>query len=313
MSTPHLYFYDSARLIASVKRKASIPDSQNYISDDEILDFANEELSMNLIPLIMSKHEDYFLIREVVTLVADQTEYAIPYRSLGSKVREVAYMDSSGNLYEMFRKSIDDITNGYSSNSRHFHIENENIKIHCNNSSIPTGSIVFFYDLRPNSLVLSERIGTITSIDSTTGLIGFTSFPTHFAENMLIDFIKTKSPHKILDFDVTVTAVDSANKTITVDPDNIPSTLTINDRVGLAGESDLINIPSELHSMLAQACASRFLESIGDLGNLKAANVKLSEMKDNTSSLITNRVTGSPMKAKPRNGLLRRSRGFRRI
>ena len=75
------YWFSSDDLIESVKRRISAPDSQSFITDDEILDFANEEMEITLIGMITKRHEDYFLTREDIALVSGQKKYDIPYQS----------------------------------------------------------------------------------------------------------------------------------------------------------------------------------------------------------------------------------------
>jgi len=307
------YFYKSQDLIDSVKRRASIPDNQSMITDNEILEFANEEMELNVVPLIVSQHEDYFLSREDLPTSPTLKEYAIPYRAIGSKLREVAFSTDGESLTEMVRISIDDVTNSYitrSGTSSRFYIQGENIVLF-SSSDVDTGYIVCFFNLRPNSLVLEERVATISDIDRTTGLITVDSVPSNFPSTSEFDFVKTKSPHKLLTYDLTATTVDSGSSTLTFDTDDIPTQLAVGDKISIAGETDLVNCPSELHVMLAQMTAARVLESIGDLENLQAANNKIQKMENNASTLLSNRVDGSPIKAVVRNGFLRGRKGRR--
>jgi len=300
-------FFNSQDLIDSVKRRASIPDSQSMITDNEILEFANEEMSLNVVPLIVRQHEDYFLSREDLPTSPTLKEYAIPYRAIGSKLREVAFSTDGESLTEMTRISIDDVTNSYTSSynsGNRFYLQGENIVLYTTDD-VDTGYIVCFFNLRPNSLVLEERVATITAIDRTTGLITVDSVPTNFTSTDEFDFVKKRSPHKIVNYDLTATTVDSGSSSLTFDTDDIPSQLAVGDRVALAGETDLINCPAELHVMLAEMTAARVLESIGDLENLQAANTKIQKMENNASTLLSNRVDGSPIKAYNRNGFLR--------
>jgi len=312
------YHMTSESLISSVKRRASIPDAQSLITDNEILEFANEEMALNLIPLIYSKHQDYYLVREVVQLVSGQTRYEIPYRAIGNKLREVAYQDSSGNLSEMFRISSDEVAstgtygdNG-STNLGRFYIEGEEIVLHRDESTFNgTGSIVIFYNLRPNVLVESDTTATLlaTPIDNgdLTTTLQLSAIPDNFTLGSEIDFIGKRSPHKIITFDNIITAVDANLKTITLATANIPSKLAIGDSICSAGETNLVNSPSDLHVLLAQMTAARVLESIGDNAGLKAADKKIQKMEQNADLLLANRVTGSPVKAINRNGGLRSS------
>jgi len=275
----------SETLIASIKRRANIPDSQAMISDEEILDFAKEEMLLNLVPLVVSKHEDYYLTAEDTTIQTNVFKYPIPYRALGSSLRELAFLDSSGAYLPLYRKSIDDITEdsrrGTTSNNCRFYIMNENIVLDTNS---PAGheTLTFFFNMRPNALVMSDRISVITGIDRTSGIITVSSVPEVFEAGVKLDFIKLNSPHRILGYDIIPTLIDTANSQITFNTTEIPDELTIGDHIGLQSETNLVNAPSELHVMLAQMVAARVLESIGDLQNLQAANDKLTKMETST-------------------------------
>lgn len=308
------HILDSDSLIASVKRRASIPDAQSMITNNEILEFANEEMALNLVPLIYSKHQDYYLVRETIPLVSGQIRYEIPYRAIGNKLREVAYQGTGSELREMHRMTIDDLTSqGYSADSSNspsrFYIEGEEIVLNTQESSFTaTGSLVVFYSLRPNVLVESANIATITGIDTATGVITFSGTPpTTFEANTEIDFIAKKSPNKIIKFDINVISVDAAAFNITVAASDIPSKLSVGDIAAIAGETNLVNSPTDLHPLLAQMVAARVLESLGDSAGLGAADKKLKKMEKNADLLLANRVTGSPVKAINRNGGLRSS------
>ena len=306
------YYMLSADLVASVKRRASVPEAQSMVTDNEILEYANEEMLLNFIPLVLSQHEDYYLIREEVAITAGDVRYQIPYRAIGSKLREVAYKDTNGNLLAMYRRSVDDITEKYrhttSTYPGNFHIEGEEVVLDINDDHNLPGTLVFFYSLRPNSLVDSSRVGVITSIDRVTGIIVFESLPDNIEATSQIDFIKTKAPHRVMGFDKSVVSVTAATNFMEVSPDDIPADLVVGDRVALAGETDILNAPSDLHVMLAQMTASRVLESIGDTEGLQAADKKLGKMENNAATIIANRVDGSPIKAKARNGTIRRGK-----
>lgn len=309
------YYFNSQDLINSVKRRANIPDSQAMITDEEILDFANEEMLLNLIPLIVSKHEDYFLIEEEVSTQSGQNAYPIPYRALGTKLRELAYKEADAYV-PLHRVSIDTITDTYSRttgySSHRFYIMGENVVLNSPFQDVQYSTLAFFYDLRPNMLVLPERVSVITSIDRVTGQITVDKIPENITSGLKLDFIKLNAPHRILDYDKTPTSVDIANTIITFNPSDIPHEVAVGDHICLANETDLVNAPSELHVMLAQMVAARVLESIGDSQGLQNVNDKLAKMEKNADYLITNRVTGSPIKCTSRKNLLRSRRYGRR-
>lgn len=233
-------------------------------------------------------------------LEASKSNYAIPYRAIGSKFRDVAYQDESGNLSPMTRiqpeERIDFQSAGSTNSAKVYYIRGNDIVLVPDIGSSPTGSLVFIYYLRPNDLVEEDRVGVITAINTSTGVITMSSFPEQFAVGVNVDFLQVKSGHKTKAFDIPITAISENNLTITVAAANIPSDLVVGDHVASAGECMVPQIPSDLHSVLAQRVAARCLEALGDTQGLTNANTKLQEMEQKTGNLIDNRSEGQPQK-----------------
>lgn len=302
---------DTDELIASVKSRISIPDNQSRMTDARILEFANEEFVMKLMPLIVGKHEDYYQTRLDLE-ITDNTKktYPIPYRAYGSKLRQLGYYNGSDPLdyYEIDRTSIDDRHNCYDSNSGSalkFYFQNENIILNTT-SSISMDYLVFVFNMKPNKLVSTDRVANVTGIDASSGIVTVSSLPENFTSSSQIDFIKASAPSKILDYDIDIVDLNQNAKYFQFAPEDIPTQLAIGDRIGLKGESDLIYAPSELHPLLAQYTAARILQSIGDRENLQDAKNDIAVMESNTGNIIDNRNTGSAIRANTRKRFRRR-------
>ena len=292
-----------------------LPQTQATFKEDDFLAFANEEMDMGIVPHILSYHEDYLLHEAYIPMSPSISDYAIPYRATGNKVREISYVDTSGNVFEMTRVTVEDLPyyqNGSSGTNgngiRAFYIEGDEIIILPTGRHGLTGQLKISYYLRPNSIVSESRISTITAIDRTTGVITVNNVPSNLITASEMDFLPTKSPHKRLAIDITPTAVDVTGKTYTFDVDSIPTNLVVGDQLALSEECMIPNIPDDLHSMLAQRVACRCLESLGDQQGLQAANMKLAEMEIKTGQIIDDRVEGSALKVVNRHGFLRSSR-----
>jgi hypothetical protein len=302
-------YYTSDELIKSVKRRAMIPANQSTFQDEDFLAFANEEMSIGLVPTILQLHEDYLMFEERIPMAQGTVRYQIPYRAIGNKLRDVAYRDRNGNVYEMTRITKDDLPyyNGPVSTSRvyAFYIENNEICLVPENITIAGGFLQVTYYMRPNSLVLLSNVGVITNINRTTGEVSLDKIPSNFSTTKLFDMVQINSPHKTLDYDLTATAINPVTKSITFTTTDIPTNLQVGDHICLATESAVPQVPSDLHVVLAHRVAARCLESMGDLENLQAANQKLAEMEAKTPNLIDNRVESAPLKVVNRHSLLR--------
>lgn len=303
------FYYTSDELIKSIKTRAAIPTSQNRFTNEDFLRFANEEMSLGIVPSILRNHEDYFLISEDIDILSTKTKYQIPYRSIGNKVREIALVDSNGSIFEMTRIGVGDLP-FYNTSTRiyAYYIANNEINLvpdNSSNTSLGGMKLRVSYYIRPNSLVLLKDVAIISSIDRTTGIIQLSQMPEKFNTSYTYDFIQKKSPHKCVEIEVSPTSVNTALKTITFDINDIPDELEIGDHVALATESAIPQIPSDMHMILAHRVAARVLDAQGDTEGLQNANKKLAELEEQTNTLIDNRVEDSPKKVVNRHSILR--------
>lgn len=168
-------FLTSATLIETVKREAMIPTSTSTFTNADFLAMANQEMRVGLVPSIMQHHQEYYVRDSVaIPLVANQSNYAIPYRAIGGKFRGVFYQDSNNNLHSMTRVFPENRSDYLQSNQvQAFFIQGNDIVLLPDVGSAPVGNIVFSYYMRPNELVAASRVATIQSIavTSTTGNI----------------------------------------------------------------------------------------------------------------------------------------------
>lgn len=309
-------YMDSDDLIAAVKRKIMAPINQATFTDDDILAFADEEMSLGLVPSILQLHEDYLMYTEKIPLEANVTKYDIPYRAIGNKLREVQFTDSSQTIYPSTRIGVGDL-NYFNTQtvqqSYAFYVENNQIcLVPLNFSPAADTYIILTYYMRPNVLVPVANVATVNSIDRVTGIVQLSNMPTLFASGQLYDLIKVQSPNKTLDYDILPISVNTTSQTMTFNLADIPDALAPGDNIALAEECAIPQVPSDLHIVLAHRTSARLLEAMGDTEGLQNSNAKLAEYEAKTMTLIDNRVEDAPKKAVQRNGTLRSGMGWNR-
>lgn len=81
--------YTTTDLLASIKRRAQLPDANGALSDADILAIATMAMRTQIQPLIRSVREDYGVITQRQGLVDGQQQYRIPSRAEGGSVRDV--------------------------------------------------------------------------------------------------------------------------------------------------------------------------------------------------------------------------------
>lgn len=428
MSSPFTPWYTSNSLISAVQRKISMPIYQSTLTNQDILDFASEELLISQVPSIMLYHEEYFVWQTDVPLIPYQTKYEIPDRAIGMRLRDLFFRDMGNNLYEMTRVAPDDQAffqrNSASSMTlQKYFLQGNYIVLTDYNTSGQPGTLVFQYFLRPNRLVPDDRaayiqdfvqtvtidnsqifpgdtitvvttnsapfpwqpnmpstaptntpIATITTIftavasspgplqflidvssvatannlaaainasgianasngspqtatvvidydvisttftpsnlngtqiPTTQGIRFTTPVPTNIANGDLVDFLQTAAGHMMRGFDIEIPPNGVSGNIITFPFGAVPTTLIPGDYVALAGEAIIPQIPSDLHTGLAERTSARILSAIGDTQGLAAVNQKISEIENRQGTLLDQRVEGSLKKVIARHSLLK--------
>lgn len=295
------------KLIASIRRRAMIPNDTQAFTDDDIVEIMNEELDEQVISDVMVTNEEHIVYREEVDTENDKVSYKIPYRAVGNKLRDVAYLDSESAHYELSRISLEELSDyrrNYTSYNRDvFWVQGDSINL-LDTRVIDYDKLVFYYYLRPSVLVKEEEVGKINNIDRVNGIVTLESFPSSYNNVPVMDFVGHKSPNTIKKFDIQPKSVGASTRTVNFNVADIPEDLEVGDYLCKAGESPVPNIPTEFHPILAQATAIHILESMGDTEGLSNAIRKLEKMKKAIIQITNDRVEGAPQKINPRHSTL---------
>jgi hypothetical protein len=304
------------KLIDAVKLRAFIPENQNTFREQDFLTLINEEILMGMVPMILRQHEDYLLVSEVVPLQDAVSEYPIPSRAVGNKLRDLTYQDAQGNVHKMTRIEIQDLAYyqgpySTSNNVYAFYLTNNKVVLAPGINGAVTGSLVMSFFMRPNAMVAESRTAIVTNINSSTGEVTVDDIPVNnvnqyiFSTSTPLDMIEASGPHITLNYDVIPTSINTTTNVITFVPSEIPSELQVGDYINLAGECIVPQIPTDLHMQLAARVALRCSESMGDLQAVQVAQERLTELSFNAGSIIDNRVESSFKKIVNRNTTIR--------
>lgn len=296
----------SSDILTSVKRRAMIPSDNSTFSSTDLLEILNEELQLGLLSTIMKVHEEFYVHPYNQTLTDGTTSYTIPARAIGNKLRNAQLKDSSNNLIQLARIQPEEVGK-YAYSNGTFYLQNDELVF----VEEPTGSttLVMNIFLRPNQIVATSRGAIISAIDTTTGVVSFTTtLPSHFAADLTYDFVSKTAPCKIRAFDKTASAIDLINFTLTFTASDLPTGLVVGDYVTISEETIVPQMPVEMVPILAQRAACHCLEAMGDMEALAAASKKLEQMENNITTLIDNRSEGNPQKIVQPNSFLRRKR-----
>lgn len=306
-------YFTSNTLIKDVKRRGMLPASTSAtFTDEDFLAFANEEMDVGIIPYVSSFHEDYFITSEKIPLVSTTTRYEIPHRAMGNKLREVRYVDTAGNIYEMSMVAIEDEGyfqfSSYLGNLSKFTVVGNEIVLPLGNSSV-AGYLEMMYLARPNTIVTEDRVARVTNI--TGNVITIDNFPSCFAGITKFDITSILNPHKLVAVEI-VPIVLASPSSLTMTFTSLPSNIRVGDIVAIPEETIIPQVMEEMHSMLSQRVIIRCLEALGDTQGLTNAMAKLTEMEAKMSSIIDCRVEGASKKVNNLHSHLRNARRWYR-
>lgn len=303
----------ASKLIRSVRNRALIPTDTSVFTDEDILDILNEEVTQGLLATIMSLNEEHMVDHIDIPVSGDDDlskGIKIPERAVGNKLRDVAYV-REGNVYELSRISLEEISDfrndfdRYNYNLDLFYVEGDRIKFISN--KVAADCIRVYFYMMPNDIVDEEDCAQIFSIvDNGNGTTTFNmnSIPNEYSNLPEMDFVGNKVPNKVLKFDITPLSVNRTQKTITFNTEDIDDTISVGDYICQQYTSPFLNMPTEMHSLLAQRASIYILEALGDTEGLRNAMTRLQGMETSIQTILEDRVEGAPQKINPRHSPL---------
>lgn len=280
-------------LINSVKLKGSFPTSNDLFSSADYLNILNDELLIQIVPLLNKLNEEYFLTYKDYSIVADQDKYRIPTRAVGSSLRDVQLIDSNGSVRSLIRLFEED-KRSLTSGPQGYYVKGNQIILSPKPITTDGSILRLVYFRRPSKFVLTSACAQILSIDTATNTVVVSSLPSTITMTTPVDFVQAESPYDILEMDFVATAISGTTITF---GSTLPDDLAVNDYITLAGQSCVTMIPDDLIPILVQAALCSCLTSKKDT-QAKIELEKLEQMKSVMSTMLSPRVKSDDLKIK---------------
>lgn len=291
----------TSRLLDGIKRRISNPANQVLLLDDDYLALANDVMRAYIVPLLLSVRQDYFVILEETTLVANQEKYDIPYRAIGRGLRDLRMRDAGGSVRDLNLVTLEDayiFPLGVTPHS--FYFQGDKVVL----VPMPTASgltLQMWYNLAPSKLVQETEAGLVTTIAGDTVTVA--SVPSSFTSGVVIDFVQAKSGNSVLDMDIAIAGVSGTQ--ISFASGDVPTSLVVGDYIALANTTPVVPMPNEVYPYLETQTCIRALQALGDLESMKALQEQASEEVKLLKMLLEPRIIGENTKIVNRRSLLR--------
>jgi len=303
--------YATEQLIENIKRRCSVPTSQLTYTNEDFVALANDELQGEVVPLIMSTREEYFVEEYDVAAPADGV-IEIPSTAVGAKLRSVCLKQPGSPLVLINLPRIDlDVIAGvgfYNFNTlAGFFVQKNNIILYPN-TSVPQNTTIRLYFYR-RTLVLTddENYGQVVSVDENTNTVVLSFVPYDWEAGTEVNAVSSVPNFETTSSLATIQSVSSPSIIL----DSVEG-LEVGDYIAPYGYSAIPQVPVEAHAYLAQLTAVKCLEGLGDRDGMQAAQAKADKLKDNLLVMISQRVDGSVKKIMQPDGGFRLQNGIRR-
>lgn len=274
---------NSTELINALKIKGSFPTSDDLFSNDDFLVLFNMQMKVAILPIMLKLNEEYFLQYKDFT-ISQGAKYRIPSRAIGTNIRDLKKVDSSGNYTDINRLFEEDRSSGKSG----FYMNRNSVEL---TNDFISDTLRMTYFARPNKLVLTTSCAQITSIDTVLNTVVVSSAPATMSTGVLVDFIQNNNPFDLLSFDQSLVSVSGT----TLEVAALPSGLEVGDWVCIANESPVPLVPEELHPVLVQSALVTTLSSKKDKA-LEYENKKLTEQIEAVLTMLDPRVQNNSTK-----------------
>jgi len=321
-------------LLAKIKRLGGLPESQERLSDDVILDFANEELSNSVYPLLLSINEEYALVKEIIPLRTNTNQsiyptltIPIPSRAYGRTLRELKYIDESSNLINIpyLAMNDEDILQDRDRNTLGFYFMSDAVQLLGGIENLGS-SLLAHYIVEPDKLInlpnqfsnvtnMSLSMGT-TIIDATVSVEMDLYCPV--GGRRLFDIMR-RSSGALLAVNIPMIRTTNSEYTTTVLEQIDINAMEAFQTAGFSGliapsfydpeliivpsgQSPFTHIPRELDDVLVWHVISRIMFSLGDSETFNFAERQKEMYAKNAVKVLGNRIQGEAQKITNRRG-----------
>ena len=278
-----------------------VPTNQNSYTTARLLRLTNSTLVSRCLPLVDMVREGFYSYD--FDSAISTSPVRIPSRAVGCKLEDAAFLSGTErcDAVRYYEEDLHDYTTNRQGKPGFYIKRNQVYLVYQGNYSTFRQSVI----LRPNKLVANEDAAQVTSINTGTNTVTCSTVPSAWSTSSVLDIVQAQAHFDWLAIDQTPSAVTTGTSgTITFT--SLPTDLLVGDWISLAKETPIVQLPEELHPLLAQETANLLLKSQGDANAWKMGVEEVKMMKEGLIALINPRVQKEGKKIVNRTGMLRR-------
>lgn len=285
--------YTADDLVTDVRRSGMFPDSSaGATASSDILAHADKEMRGRLVPLVCSVREEWYVKTVDTALTADQAEYRLPEAAIGGGLRQVQLV-FAGSVFNVPRVEPS-MSAQYAATGNgipSFYYLRGAALVFLPAPSSAGITMRLHYRMRPGSLQLTSTCKAIATASLSAGVWSLTSSSDL---STAADIVAANAPFETLS-NGTVTRTGSG--TYTVPATGLPGYgVAVGDWLCPADTSPVVQLPVELHGVLAQRVVARMLLAQGSQAEAAQVAKDCDEMEREALRLLAPRTEGEVRK-----------------
>lgn len=295
--------YTVNNLVTAVRNRYIQPVSQNLFSDTDIVALLDEEMRSYIVPLINSVREDNWTLN-VDQAVTGASQYTIPIRAAGGILRDVVFVDPSGNEIGLSRLSPAQIKATFPFGYQlplytfGFYLKYDQFLPYPQQAQNATQYTLRMKILRrPNNLTLTSNCAKILTVAS--NVITLDTLDSTWTTSTLFDIIQNYPLFVSISDDTAITNINTATNQITLS--SAPTGLAAGMYLCPQYMSCIPQIIYEAYPMLIERGVVALARSLGDSQGTELAEKEYEKMKVAFIGMIEPRIQLSGKKVVQQN------------
>lgn len=283
-------------LINEIKVRGSIPTAQGLFVPADFVTLLNSQMHSKVVTAIHREKKDFFVKTYDTPIVADQNNYAIPTRAVGSQLRDVVLVDANGSEIELPMGRTED--NKSPVPLFEFYFQGHEIILVPTPTAVNGLSVRFKVVRRPNNLCIATLSGVIQSINTGTSVVRLSRVPSTWTTATLLDVTNNNPPFNPIADDQAISAISGFDVTFS----SIPSGLAVGQYVAEAGLTPIPQMPYEAHLVIAEFAAAVARTAIKNKAPTPEDMFEANRQLDQFLALINPRVDGEAVRVVNQSG-----------
>lgn len=279
-----------------------VPTNQNSYTSSRLLRLTNSAMVSKCLPMVDAVREGFYSydFDSAVSI----SPVRIPTRAVGAKLEDACFTNGTDrcDAVRYYEEDLSDYQTDQMAKPGFYLKRGQCFLVSASGYSTFRQSII----MRPNKLVTNLEGAQVTNINTGTNTVTCETVPSTWTIASILDVVQQNPHFDWLCIDQAITAITTGASGTIQFTSALPDDLAVGDWISLAKESPIVQLPEELHPLLAQETANILLKSQGDTAAWKMGLEEVKMMKEGLEALINPRVQKEGKKIVNRTGMLRR-------